>query len=61
MFENYYFSGYSVGTGTTGSNLPLLVTGAPRRLGSDLKGSVVVYDEDFFVLANFTGDQVHFY
>ena len=45
-------------TGTTGGNLALLVTGIPRKLGSNLLGYVEVYDEEFYILANFTGEQV---
>uniref|UniRef100_H2ZQ43 Uncharacterized protein n=1 Tax=Ciona savignyi TaxID=51511 RepID=H2ZQ43_CIOSA len=53
------YLGYSVATGITGSNLPLLVTSAPRRLGYNLLGSVIVYDENMEVpLANFTGQQI---
>nr|XP_018672667.1 integrin alpha-8 [Ciona intestinalis] len=53
------YMGYSVATGITGSNLPLLVTSAPRRLGYNLLGSVIVYDETMQApLANFTGEQI---
>lgn len=60
LSKTYSFSiaGYSVATGTTGGNLALLVTGIPRKLGSNLLGYVEVYDEEFYILANFTGEQV---
>nr|CAB3257139.1 integrin alpha-8 [Phallusia mammillata] len=52
------FMGYSVVTGVTISQLPLLVTSAPRRFGYDLLGSVIIYDERMEApLANFTGEQ----
>ena len=57
---NISLAGYSVETGTTGGNLALLVTGIPRKLGSNLLGYVEVYDEEFYMLANFTGEQVRF-
>ncbi|CAK8684731.1 unnamed protein product [Clavelina lepadiformis] len=53
------YMGYSVAIGATGSNLPLIVTSAPRRFGYNLLGAVTIYDDKLkTALVNLTGEQI---
>ena len=57
----HFLSGYSIAVGKSYKGKTLIATSAPRRMGFDLLGSVVVYDEQLRnALVNFTGTQVSF-
>jgi len=49
--------GYSLATGSLGNNKGMYVAGAPRRMGFNFLGSVVIFDETLRAIEQINGEQ----